>query len=103
MAAVPPACPAHGRHGFGAWRARADWFLAQWQAGQRNPVMAAHLDWPRSFRLSFESAAQLFSAAKFQAPGRPQERKTAKSAREDLDCSEGGGLTLCGPCRAAAA
>ena len=84
----------HERDGFGDWRASADRFLLEWQAVERDPAMAAHLDGPRAFRSLLETAAGLFSDAKFQAPEASPKRDAAERLRRDLDRSEGGGMKL---------
>ena len=85
--------PAHERHGFGAWRARADRFLAAWEAVERDPAMAPHLD--RSFpsRDSFELTAKHFRQAELQAPESLRKRQAAERLRQSRDRSEGGGIT----------
>ncbi len=83
--------PAHEREGFHPWRARADRFLAAWEAVQRDPAMAPHLDRSSISRDSLELTAELFRGAELQAP---EIRSGQEAERLRRDRSEGGGMKL---------
>ena len=83
--------PAHEREGFHPWRARADRFLAAWEAVQRDPAMAPHLDRSSISRDSLELTAEHFRQAELQAPEPARKRDAAERLRRDR--SEGGGIT----------
>ena len=89
----PSRLPAHEREGFGDWRAKADRFLADWQAVERDPAMAPHLD-RSSFRDSLELTAELFRQAELRAPEPSPEREAAERLRRSRDRSEGGGIEM---------
>ncbi len=92
----PSDTPIHERDGFGAWREKADRFLAEWEVVERDPGMAPHLDRPPSPRQSLELAADLFRQPEFQAPEIKSEQDAAERTRKSrsLDRSEGGGVKL---------
>ncbi len=83
--------PAHEREGFHPWRARADRFLAAWEAVKRDPAMAPHLDRSSISRDSLELTAELFRGAELQAP---EIRSGREAERLRRDRSEGGGMKL---------
>ncbi len=86
----PSRLPAHEREGFHPWRARADRFLAAWQAVQRDAAMAPHLDRSSISRDSLELTAELFRQAELQAP---EIRSAQEAERMRRDRSEGRGIT----------
>ncbi len=82
--------PAHEREGFGDWRARADRFLAAWEAAEQDPAMVPHLDRSPSRRESLELAVSVFRQVELQAP---EIRSGQEAERMRRDRSEGRGIT----------
>ena len=87
----PPDTPVHERDGFPAWRRKADRFLAEWEAVERDAAMVPHLYRSSLTREVLEGAAELCRRAEYQAPepAKRQQRRT-----QTLDRSEGGGVKL---------
>ena len=88
---LPSDTPVHERDGFRAWRTKADRFLVEWEAVERDAAMIPHLHRSSSPRESLEQAAKLFRQAEFQAPEQAKRRQRTKKS---LDRSENGGMKL---------
>ena len=87
----PPDTPVHERGGFPAWRMKADWFLSEWEAVERDAAMVPHLYRSSLTREALEQTVKFFRQAEYQAP---EQEKRQQRRTQTLDRSEGGGMKL---------
>ena len=90
-----PGVPMHRQRGFRAWRREADRFLDDRRDALRDRLMEPHLD-EAGVRGLLERSASTLQEERYQAPQQTKRQEAARQQRrtQDLDRSEGGGVTL---------